>query len=117
YEAAAYVAERPELLKIAVQMAQYDGLKVSDNKEKTTVLTQLKSVKYQTFLKCMFFRMRHLTTPIILKCIKLCFPSKKFSYKDLSVLKDAANAAYQFYREALRSGLRKIAHYFINDFK
>ncbi|CAG8778475.1 16117_t:CDS:2, partial [Dentiscutata erythropus] len=41
YEAAAYVAERPELLKIAVQIAQYDGLKVSDNEEKTTVLTQL----------------------------------------------------------------------------
>ncbi|CAG8667876.1 3661_t:CDS:2, partial [Cetraspora pellucida] len=112
YEVAAYVAKRPELLKIVNQMAYYDGLKMSDNEEKT-----MESMKFQTFLKCMFFRTRHLTKEIILKCIKLCFSSKKLSYKDISVLKSAANAAYRFYREALQSGLRKIAVHFIDDFK
>ncbi|CAG8491462.1 307_t:CDS:2 [Racocetra fulgida] len=50
YEAAAYVAERPKLLKITNQMAQYDGLKVSDNEEKTTVLTQYQN-QYENFPK------------------------------------------------------------------
>ncbi|CAG8726002.1 17018_t:CDS:2, partial [Dentiscutata erythropus] len=57
YKAAAFVAEQPELLKIANQIAHYDDYKI------------------------------------------------------------AANAAFRFYRDALRSGLRKIAEYFINDFK
>ncbi|CAG8810022.1 13282_t:CDS:2, partial [Cetraspora pellucida] len=35
YKVAAYVAEQPELLKIVNQMAYYDGLKMSDNEEKT----------------------------------------------------------------------------------
>ncbi|CAG8765077.1 19677_t:CDS:2, partial [Racocetra fulgida] len=39
YKAAVYISERPELLKIANKMAQYDGLKGSDNK-KPEVLTQ-----------------------------------------------------------------------------
>ncbi|RIB05867.1 hypothetical protein C2G38_2253576 [Gigaspora rosea] len=117
YEAAAYVAERSEHLKIANDMAHYDGLKMSDNEERNMVLTQQESMKFQTFLKCMFFRTRHLTKAIILKCIKLCFPSKKFTHKDITVLKGAANAAFRFYREALRSGLRKIAEQFIEDFK
>ncbi|CAG8572040.1 18300_t:CDS:2 [Gigaspora rosea] len=112
YEAAAYVAERSELLKIANDMAHYDGLKMSDNEERN-----MESMKFQTFLKCMFFRTRHLTKATILKCIKLCFPSKKFTHKDITVLKGAANAAFRFYREALRSGLRKIVEQFIEDFK
>ncbi|RIB23166.1 hypothetical protein C2G38_2139888 [Gigaspora rosea] len=98
-------------------MAHYDGLKTSDNEERNMVLTQQESMKFQTFLKCMFFRTRHLTKAIILKCIKLCFSSKKFTHKDITVLKVAANAAFRFYREALRSGLRKIAEQFIEDFK
>ncbi|CAG8766445.1 24172_t:CDS:2 [Dentiscutata erythropus] len=101
YEAAAYVAERPKLLKIANQMAQYDGLRKSDNEERTDILTQQESTTFQTFLKCLFFRMRYLKTTIILRCIKLCFLSKKFSHKDISVLKGAANAAYRSYRDTL----------------
>ncbi|CAG8710795.1 18143_t:CDS:2, partial [Racocetra fulgida] len=43
YEAAAYIFERSELLKIANKIAQYDGLKESDD-EKPEVLTQQKTI-------------------------------------------------------------------------
>ena len=45
------------------------------------------------------------------------FPSRKFSYKDISALKTAANAAYRSYRDALQSGLKNIAVHFIEVFK
>ncbi|CAG8640473.1 13741_t:CDS:2 [Dentiscutata erythropus] len=114
---AAYIAERPKLLKIANQIAQYDGLRKSDNEERTDIFTQQESTTFQAFLKCLFFRTWYLKTTIILRCIKLCFPSKKFSYKDISVLKDAANMAYWSYRDALRNGIKKVAKHFIEDFK
>ena len=71
----------------------------------------------QTFLKCLFFRMRHLTKGIIFKLIKLCFPSKKFSSKDINLLKSAANGNYRSYREALRYGLDKVAKQYIEDYQ
>ncbi|KAF0530838.1 hypothetical protein F8M41_012004 [Gigaspora margarita] len=108
YEAAAYVAERQNLLKVANQMAQHEGLTKSDNKESTDVLTQQETMTFQAYLKCLFFRTRHLTKAIIHKCIRLCFPSRKFSHKDISALKTAANAAYRSYRDALRNGLKKV---------
>ena len=40
YEAAAYVAERPQLLKIANEMASYDGLDASDKEDRSVVLSQ-----------------------------------------------------------------------------
>src|SRR5437763_7017122 len=40
YEAAAYVAERPQLLKIANEMASYDGLDASDKDDRSVVLSQ-----------------------------------------------------------------------------
>ncbi|CAG8795226.1 17490_t:CDS:2, partial [Dentiscutata erythropus] len=86
--AAAYIAERQKLLKIANQMAQYNGLTKSDNKENIDVLTQQ-------------VRVQHLTKAIIYKCVKLCFLLRKFSHKDISVLKLAANRAFQSYRDAL----------------
>src|SRR6185295_7659217 len=136
YEAAAYVAERPQLLKIANEMASYDGLDASDKEDRSVVLSQqvrclllysktqykthkmsLGSTTFQTFLKCLFFRTRHLTKGIIFKSIKLCFPSKKFSSKNTNVLRSAANAAYRSYREALRHGLEKVAKQYVEDFK
>ncbi|RIB15527.1 hypothetical protein C2G38_2039305 [Gigaspora rosea] len=96
-------------------MAQYDGHKMGD--DKSVVLTQQESTTFQTFLKCLFFRTRQLTKEIIIRYIKLCFPSKKLTPKSISVLKAAANAAYRSYRDALRSGLENIAVHFIEDFK
>jgi len=61
--------------------------------------------------------MRHITKGIIYKAIKLCFPKKKFSARDLNILKKAANSAYRSYREALRVELEKIAVDFIKDLK
>ncbi|RIB11982.1 hypothetical protein C2G38_2202017 [Gigaspora rosea] len=103
--------------KVANQMAQYDGLIKSDNKESTDVLTQQETMTFQAYLKCLFFRTQHLTKAIINKCIRLCFPSRKFSHKDISALKTAANVAYRSYRDALRNGLKKVARCFIEDFK
>jgi hypothetical protein len=40
YEAAAYVAERPQLLKIANEMASYDGLDASEKEERSVVLSR-----------------------------------------------------------------------------
>ena len=40
YEAAAYVAERPQLLKIANEIACYDGLDASDKEDRSVVLSQ-----------------------------------------------------------------------------
>src|SRR5256714_14985046 len=40
YEAAAYVAERPQLLKIGNVMASYDGLDASDKEDRSVVLSQ-----------------------------------------------------------------------------
>ncbi|KAF0432808.1 hypothetical protein F8M41_005151 [Gigaspora margarita] len=85
-------------------MAQYNGFTKLDNKESTNVLTQQ-------------VRTQHLTKAIIHKCIRLCFPSRNFSHKDISALKTAANAAYRSYRNALRNSLEKVARCFIEDFK
>ncbi|KAF0415581.1 hypothetical protein F8M41_007612 [Gigaspora margarita] len=98
-------------------MAQYNSFTKSDNKESTDVLTQQETMIFQAYLKCLFFRTRHLTKAIIHKCIRLWFPSRKFSHKDIFALKMATNAAYRSYRNALRNSLEKVARYFIKDFK
>ena len=48
---------------------------------------------------------------------QVVFSQKKFSARDLNILKKAANSAYRSYREALRVGLEKIAVDFIKDLK
>ena len=40
YEAVAYVTERPQLLKIANEIASYDGLDASDKEDRSIVLSQ-----------------------------------------------------------------------------